>query len=230
MYKPKEIIDAYVSCTQRNLLIKIFSHEFSRENLFLTGGTALSVFYFGHRKSRDLDLFVMKETDLLDYVNFFRNVSSVKRVISEGKFFCSYIYEGDIKVDFVFDKFSTEINKEKAIVEEIEINIDSLKNICINKISAVVSRAEPKDIVDLTWLFIDVFNIDKDFLILYDNAQKREAILEDYLYVAGLFNYIATHTEEVVALVKDTLIKNLKHSDIEKIFSKFESLIKKRVF
>ncbi len=52
-----EHVTGYQSIKQRNLLLKIFTYEFSRENLFITGGTALSVFYAAHRTSKDIDLF-----------------------------------------------------------------------------------------------------------------------------------------------------------------------------
>lgn len=226
MIKPKEILKAYASTAQRELLIKFFSQKFFRDNFFLTGGTALAVFYFGHRKSKDLDLFLREELNLLEYVNLFRSLSSVKRVISESPCFCSYIYNEDIKVDLVFERFSKGSKKKRVLVEDIIINLENLKNICINKISEVLSRAEPKDIVDLTLLFNEVFNAERDFISLYKEAIRREVLLEGYLYAAGLFDYIVINSEEILSPIRKSLLKELTSENIKRVFTVFERQIR----
>lgn len=77
-----EFKDAYENLYQKQLLIKLFSTEFIKNNFFLTGGTAFSVFYAGHRRSRDLDLFLLKKIDLLEYVRVFRRVSYLINVVN----------------------------------------------------------------------------------------------------------------------------------------------------
>lgn len=228
MIKVKEFKNAYYNTTQRELLIRVFSHEFSQNNLFLTGGSALSIFYAGHRKSKDLDLFLLGELNLLEYSRFFRNLANVKQVISETESFCSYIYEEEIKVDFVFDKFSISDRKEKTIIDGVKINVDSIENICINKITAAVSRSEPKDIIDLVWLFTNIFKPEQDFLRFFNEAKKREALLEDYLYVKGLFNYIANHSKDFIEETRSVLLIPLTEEDVTNMIEKLEIIIKKQ--
>lgn len=50
-----EDINCYATDIQRKLLIDLSKNELIRNNFFLTGGTALSVFYLHHRVSDDLD-------------------------------------------------------------------------------------------------------------------------------------------------------------------------------
>lgn len=45
---------------QIQILEQFFSSPLAR-SFFLTGGTALSAFYFGHRESRDFDLFSIED-------------------------------------------------------------------------------------------------------------------------------------------------------------------------
>ena len=47
----------YASAAQREVLLGLVEHPTIRDVFFLTGGTALSVFYLGHRVSDDIDLF-----------------------------------------------------------------------------------------------------------------------------------------------------------------------------
>ncbi len=84
MVNISEYKDAYENPAQRELLLKLFSNEFVQRNFFLTGGSALSIFYAGHRRSRDLDLFLIKETNLLEYTRFFRHISFPDTIIYEG--------------------------------------------------------------------------------------------------------------------------------------------------
>lgn len=220
-----EFKNAYESALQRELLKELFSNDFIKNHFFLTGGTALSVFYAGHRRSKDLDLFLLKKINLLEYVRVFRNVSSLWSVVSENSEFCSYIFEGGIKVDFVYDRFSCGGPISRSIVDGVKINIDILKNITINKICAVVSRTEPKDIIDMAWIFSSIFNVKKDFLDLFLEATRREGLLEDILFVKGVFNYISISAEKFVDIIKPSMLVNISSNEISTIFGEFERII-----
>lgn len=52
-----EKTDCYAKKEQRKILLHLSRYDTIRENFFLTGGTALSVFYLHHRYSKDIDLF-----------------------------------------------------------------------------------------------------------------------------------------------------------------------------
>jgi len=54
---PKEDVACYASEVQRDILARLSKIQIITENFFITGGTALSVFYLHHRVSEDIDLF-----------------------------------------------------------------------------------------------------------------------------------------------------------------------------
>lgn len=49
--------NCYASLKQREILLSLLEYSDIESKFFLTGGTALSVFYLHHRISEDLDLF-----------------------------------------------------------------------------------------------------------------------------------------------------------------------------
>ena len=59
MVAPIEDRQCYASETQREILMALLSEVMIGESFFLTGGTALSVFYLHHRRSEDIDLFTL---------------------------------------------------------------------------------------------------------------------------------------------------------------------------
>ena len=124
------------------------------QKLYLTGGTALSRFYFQHRLSEDLDFFTTTD-DLKLIANDLR-----LRLIAQG-------YEVEIKMlDIYFARFyvlhagatlKVEFVKEFHLIDpliqtEHGIYINSLEDIGANKITAFEDRAALKDIVDLYYI------------------------------------------------------------------------------
>lgn len=55
---------SYASADQREVLLGLAEHSTIQGVFFLTGGTALSVFYLSHRVSDDIDLFSIEPIDL----------------------------------------------------------------------------------------------------------------------------------------------------------------------
>ena len=129
---------------------------------FLTGGTALSRFYFHHRYSDDLDYFVNNDERFSTYVDtlfeaFKKNQSRLNYTIEIGqlKKFERYAQlfvktnEEDpttLKIDLVNDI-------ETRYGELVQCNlglVDSWENILSNKLSALY-RLEAKDVIDI-WI------------------------------------------------------------------------------
>lgn len=124
------------------------------QKLYLTGGTALSRFYFQHRLSEDLDFFTTTD-DLKLIANDLR-----LRLIAQG-------YEVEMeKLEIYFARFyvlhagatlKVEFVKEFHLIDplvqtEHGIYINSLEDIGANKIAAFEDRAAIKDIVDLYYI------------------------------------------------------------------------------
>lgn len=126
---------------------------------YLTGGTALSRFYFGHRYSDDLDFFVNDDENFAEHVNllvgkllqekFEIAPGSVINSVDTGFFQAVFVEPGTeaaIKVDMVNDIPSHFGNL--SVFPEFS-RVDSVRNILTNKLSALIGRDEIKDIVDL---------------------------------------------------------------------------------
>lgn len=168
----------YASPVQREVLADLIVHPDIEKNFFLTGGTALSVFYLHHRLSDDLDLFAKDFSDLAEigswiYTRWPRE--SVK--IKETSQFLSFLIK-DVKVDFVVDPLSTDEERTRYLFDAgHHLLIDTINNIVSNKLCTVVSRIEPKD-------YIDLFMILKSFPVIeindiYQAGRLKDAIFDD---------------------------------------------------
>lgn len=197
--------NCYANTTQRNLLLEFSKIEMIRDNFFLTGGTALSVFYIHHRISDYLDLFCINDFELgdLDFT-LRKNYQNNSTKISSSKHFLSQLIN-NVKVDFVIDYLSNTKNREKYCWGENEcFLIDNLKNITSNKLCTLVSRSEPKDFID--FYFINK-NYNFDLKNIYGEAKSKDGIFEDIPTVAyqikSNFKFINSNKELFPKLLLD---------------------------
>jgi len=145
---------------------------------YLTGGTALHRFYYGARYSDDLDFFVSEGE------NFHEDIKEITdALIESGTPFCKDVNARDffritvdslLQIDFVNDRVyrygkSNIINK---------IRVDNKINILTNKITAILTRDEAKDIFDLFCLaYNEAFNWGEILKI----AEKKAIVEKDFL-------------------------------------------------
>jgi predicted nucleotidyltransferase component of viral defense system len=186
---------------------------------YLTGGTALSRFYFNHRFSDDLDLFVNADEKYTSYVENLlsyleKNKSSLGISINYERLTKSENYtqlflsgnEVELKIDL--------INDIAVYFGEFEIDeklgkIDNWRNILSNKVSALF-RFEIKDYVDI-W----IISKNKKF-------NWREILLEAKQKEAGvdpveIFNLFTSFPFENLGLIKWS--SSFDSKEIEKDFS-----------
>lgn len=132
------------------------------QNIYLTGGTALSRFYYGHRFSDDLDFFTTTD-DLraILHPQRFANANDLAARLQQ----LNYTIEIE-RLDIYFARFfvvrppcnlKIEFVKEFNLVGELTktdrgIYINSLDDLGANKVSAFEDRAEIKDIIDLYFI------------------------------------------------------------------------------
>lgn len=174
----RENINCYASPMQREVLIQLITHPDIEKNFFLTGGTALSVFYLHHRLSDDLDLFT-KDFSSLAEIDFWIKTSwpkeSVK--IKEAAQFLSLLIK-DVKIDFVIDTLSTEEERERQLFENGHcLMVDTISNITSNKFCTLVSRTEPKDYVDF-YMILKSFP-KTEINEIYQKSRLKDAIFDD---------------------------------------------------
>lgn len=220
MEKPKENKNCYASPIQREILLKFLTHPFIRESFFLTGGTALSVFYLYHRVSDDLDLFSLQSVDFSEIDYWLR--SSWKETcskIKQGPNFLSFLIEGT-KVDFVIDALSNKKNRERVEFENDQsLLIDNIDNIASNKLSCIVSRTEPKDFIDTYFLFKNYPDLKIEDV--YKNAKSKDAIFDDPPTAAF-------QLEEGISFIKEnpSLMPDLKRElNFKDVINFFEDLL-----
>jgi len=145
---------------------------FKGSPFYLTGGTALSRAYYNHRYSDDLDYFVNDHSDFqkiaerqLERLNDI--FSDVKVAMRDTSFYRIFVSEERLKIEMVNDvpsHIGVLINHPSLGI------IDSKENILANKLTAVVDRALPKDMVDLYFLLKDGLSIKQSLLDAHSKA------------------------------------------------------------
>lgn len=140
---------------QQIIFDEIKKSDFLIENFYFTGGTALSLAYLQHRLSEDLDFFSEKKFDNLSILNLLAGWGkkhNFKFLLKENEVVKIYLLEfsdGEkLKVDFGYYPYRRV--RKGQIIESIQI--DSLFDIAINKLSTIMQRTEVKDFVDLYFL------------------------------------------------------------------------------
>lgn len=148
---------------------------------FLTGGTALAGFYFGHRTSVDLDLFTLQSLNMASLRNCFNKIADSLggsyRIQTEAETILTgwiETKEDKLKVDLVRD-----VPTHFGEMQTFEmIRIDSLENIGSNKITAIYGRTEAKDYIDLYWILENYRETDFDKLL--EMAKRKDLGITDF--------------------------------------------------
>ncbi|MBL7086019.1 MAG: nucleotidyl transferase AbiEii/AbiGii toxin family protein [Candidatus Cloacimonetes bacterium] len=127
------------------------------QKFYLTGGTVVSRVYLHHRFSDDLDFFVNDIPEFNLWVDRILNAVAKSKEweldisLREERFArCLIIDKGiELKLEFIND-----VPSHIGLIRNHPIlgRIDSPENILANKVTAIVDRNEPKDIVDI-WGF-----------------------------------------------------------------------------
>ena len=171
---------------------------------YLTGGTPLSRFYFKHRYSDDLDLFVNDDGSfgvyctsiyqkLIDSQTKLNFLIDKQRLILSNNFMQLFISKDDfeLKIDLVNDVAP---HYGEFLFDEALGKIDSLRNILSNKFSALY-RFEPKDIVDI-WIICKNFKCNFKEIII--EAKNKEAGVDP----VSIFEILSSFPVDKLNLIK----------------------------
>lgn len=147
---------------------------FERESgFFLTGGAALAGYHLGHRTTKDLDLFTTKdriEEGVAALTEVAREIGASLESLRTSPGFRRYLLRrgpSSVVVDLVLD-LAPQIFRDKALVGAIRV--DPPEEILANKLCALLSRAEIRDLVDVRALEMAGFSVD-DHLA---SAQRKD--------------------------------------------------------
>ncbi len=143
------------ACTplKRDFLRAWFAQE---QRFFLTGGSALGLFYLDHRRSYDLDLFTSAEVEGKEVQNLLKRIAAeigaewaaLRTAPDFHRFRLTRGEEREI-VDVVVDR-APQLDVEKVSFDGIRV--DTLREMIANKLTTLLSRTELKDVVDLYFL------------------------------------------------------------------------------
>ena len=136
-----------------------FLEEFFRQDshFFLTGGAALAGFYLGHRETYDLDLFTLEneiESGARLAGEVAKSIGAVVEPIQTSPDFRRVLVrrsDESIVIDLVRE-YVFQIETEKRVINGIRI--DTPEEILANKLCALLSRSEIRDLVDVRQLEI----------------------------------------------------------------------------
>ncbi|MDI6774762.1 MAG: nucleotidyl transferase AbiEii/AbiGii toxin family protein [Verrucomicrobiota bacterium] len=125
-------------------------------DFYLSGGSALGIFYLEHRLSYDLDFFTGRPVNWMVLGNTVTGVAAAigarLESITAAPYFHRYsLQRGSEKevLDFVVEQ-TRQLDQEKE--EFGGIRVDTLREIGVNKICTLIGRCEMKDVVDLYFL------------------------------------------------------------------------------
>ncbi len=144
------------------------------DRFYLSGGTALSRWYYNHRYSDDLDFFFRGDRFARDEFpvvcrEIISRLAALFRIEAaiDGKYFKRFFVthgETALKIEFIFESYphcGEYLTAHGCL-------IDGAENIAVNKLTAVQDRKTAKDFVDLYFL-LDDFELE---LLATDAAKK----------------------------------------------------------
>lgn len=141
-----------LTALQNDVLAAFFARD---DRFFLTGGAALAGFHLGHRTTQDLDLFTVE--DVLDEAETSLRLAAedlggtVERVRTSPEFRRRILRLRDaaVVVDLVRDR-APQMHATKPLIGAIRV--DPADEIFANKLCALLSRSEIRDLVDVMML------------------------------------------------------------------------------
>jgi len=133
--------------------IKVFTEFPDSAYFYLTGGTALAEFYFGHRLSFDLDFFTREEGLVLPASRALEEILHkegwTKKVVRRFTTYVEFDLEKEkeeLRVELAFD---APFHFEEPVPSEYGIKINAYKDLIVEKTLAFYGPAELLDVVDL---------------------------------------------------------------------------------
>src|SRR5215467_4063984 len=167
-------------------VLKAFTGIEESKAFYLTGGTALSAFFLGHRLSEDFDLFTSQEPLIAIIARKFKSTLENSGIrVQEVRSFSSF-WEAVASKDN--ESFKVQLAYDSPFllskIEEREgLRIHSFEDIAAGKLLALYGRAEERD-------FIDIYCIVKSGKIpletMIELAKKKDPGLDEY-YLAIAF-------------------------------------------
>lgn len=157
---------------------------------YLTGGTALSAYYFNHRLSEDIDLFTRQSFRQESIVSMMKDIAKQMKatahftiVDTSLRYDLSLLDKRKLKVDFVHYEFD-QLKKSNNLDG---LAVDSIEDIAVNKLLTISQRTASKDYVDL-YFILQQFT----FWDLRLGVEHKFGMEIESLYLASLLKNVDT--------------------------------------
>ncbi len=198
---------------QQSILDEVKQNDSLTSQFYFTGGTALSVVYFQHRYSEDLDFFSSTKFEQQQVFAYIEEWSKNHHFTFTARFVeVVYIFhltfpnKIPLKVDFGYYPYKRVEKGTK--IDALEV--DSLTDIAVNKLFTISQRSEVKDFVDLYFL-LQKFSL---WDLVYGVKVKFNISIEPFLLSADLLK--VEDFDYLPKMIKPLTLKTLKEFFREK--------------
>ncbi|MFH0948160.1 MAG: nucleotidyl transferase AbiEii/AbiGii toxin family protein [Elusimicrobiota bacterium] len=195
----------------------MFSGTKNSERFYLTGGTALSEFYFKHRLSEDLD-FMTSEENLVpffaeDLASELKNKNYAVDIRRKFNTFSELIVSDKKDSTKIHIAQDSPFRFEEPRKTEYGIYVDSLIDIITNKLLCIYGRYEIRDYIDI---YFAIKTEKMDLIKVIKKAKEKDPGLEEY-FLAFSFQKIEGFPDNIDDIpVK--ILKTIDFKDVKKFF------------
>jgi hypothetical protein len=196
-----------------------------RISCHLGGGAALAGAYLGHRTTGDIDLYVHDAEDMRALVGFLSSAAADAGINFTLLRDAGHLVRAQLKAR---DGASLEVDVVHEPVADISdppppiegIVIESLTDLRANKLTCILSRSEPRDLVDLYFLNQAGFPPERDL----DIASRKDSGIDPGV-LAWLLTQFPTHplptmlkplTSDQLEEFRNALAEKLRRGAVEK--------------
>ncbi len=202
-------------------ILRRFPRVQESELFYLTGGTALAMFYLHHRKSRDLDFFTSTEEIIPPFSHRMEeelrsNGMSVERQRGLHSFVELVVEcEGESTLIHLAQDSPFRFEPAKEFPEFPRLKVDSLADMASNKLLALFGRATLRDFIDVYGLVHGGFYQPME---LMEKAKKKDPGFDPY-WLAVAFERIKTYPEDSPDMLM--LLKPLPFQELQAFFNRW---------
>lgn len=199
-------------------VLSIFPHFPDAQKFYLTGGTALSEFYLGHRLSYDLDFFT-SEDGLISPFSEAMQAELVKRgftadLVRRFETFAEFKLSKDEDRTTIHLAYDSPFRFSPPADTIFGIKVNDYGDIIVDKLLTFFGRAEPRDAVDLFFILKK-----EDFWKLLELAPQKDPGF-DFYWLAVALEKVRRFPDEIVQWPVDMLVE----VNVGELKSKFLSL------
>jgi Nucleotidyl transferase AbiEii toxin, Type IV TA system len=180
----------------------------TRAPFHLAGGAALAGVHLRHRLSRDADLFFHDRRVHREAVALLPESAAEARVAFKVLRDAGTFVRGEVEVDLVFEAIP-DVRPPDGPVEGVLL--ESLDDLRANKLTCILSRSEPRDLVDLLFLDRTGYPPEADLPLALANIDAGVlAWLLSQFPVEPLPQMLEPLTSEELSTFRDSLAERLR--------------------